>query len=75
MIVDDQRTEIGPKARITYHATVLSGVTVAEHGMVGAMGVASKNVEPFHIVAGIPAKPVKIKPIAPEELRRKFEQK
>ncbi len=75
MIVDDQRTEIGPKARITYHATVLSGVTVGQHGMVGAMGVASKNVEPFHIVAGIPAKPVKIKSIAPEELRDKFKQK
>ena len=75
MIVEDQRTEIGPKARITYHATVLSGVTVGEHGLVGAMGVASKNVEPFHIVAGIPAKPVKIKPITPEESRRKFEQK
>jgi acetyltransferase-like isoleucine patch superfamily enzyme len=75
MIVDDQRTEIGPKARVTYHATVLSGVTVEEHGMVGAMGVASKNVEPFHIVAGIPAKPVKIKSIAPEALRKKFGQK
>src|SRR3989442_12742969 len=75
MIVTDHKTEIGPKARVTYHATVMSGVRIAEHGLVGAMGVASKNVEPFHIVAGIPAKPVKIKPIAPEELRRKFEQK
>jgi acetyltransferase-like isoleucine patch superfamily enzyme len=70
MIVTDQRTEIGPKARITYHATVLSGVKVAEHGLVGSMGVASKNVEPFHIVGGIPAKPLKVKPIAPEELKK-----
>ena len=29
------------------------------------MGVASKNVEPFHIVAGIPAKTIKVKTIAP----------
>jgi len=75
MIVNNQRTEIGPKARITYHATVLSGVKVGEHGMVGSMGVASKNVEPFHVVGGVPAKPVKVKPIAPEELRKAFENR
>lgn len=74
MIVSNQKTEIGPKARITYHATVLSGVKVGEHGMVGSIGVASKNVEPFHVVAGVPAKPVKVKPIAPEELRNKLEK-
>ena len=75
MIVNNHRTEIGPKARVTYHATVLSGVRVGEHGMVGSMGVASKNVEPFTVVAGIPAKPIKVKPIAPEEIRRGFEKK
>jgi acetyltransferase-like isoleucine patch superfamily enzyme len=74
MIVTNHRTEIGPKARITYHATVLSGVRVGEHGMVGSLGVASKNVEPFHVVAGIPAKPVKLKPIAPEDLKKAFEK-
>ncbi|MBV9572748.1 MAG: acyltransferase [Acidobacteriales bacterium] len=65
MIVSNHKTEIGPKARITYHATVLSGVNVGEHGMVGSMGVASKNVEAFTIVGGIPAKPIKVKSIAP----------
>jgi len=74
MIVNNQKTEIGPKARITYHATVLSGVKVGEHGLVGSIGVASKNVEPYHIVAGVPAKPVKVKPIAPEEQQKKFEK-
>jgi acetyltransferase-like isoleucine patch superfamily enzyme len=74
MIVNNQKTEIGPKARITYHATVMSGVKVGEHGMVGSIGVASKNVEPFHVVAGVPAKPVKVKPIAPEELRKELEK-
>ena len=74
MIITNHKTEIGPRARITYHATVLSGVNVAEHGMVGSMGVASKNVEPYHIVAGIPAKPIKVKSIAPEELRDALER-
>src|SRR5215467_2625114 len=75
MIVNNQKTEIGPKARVTYHATVMSGVKVGEHGLVGSVGVASKNVEPFHIVAGVPAKPVKVKPIAPEELRNALEKR
>jgi len=75
MIVDNHVTEIGPKARITYHATVLSGVRIGEHGMIGSMGVASKNVEPFTVVAGIPAKPIKVKPIAPEAVRKEFEKR
>jgi len=75
MIVDNQRTEIGPKARVTYHATVLSGVRVGEQAIVGSVGVASKNVLPYHIVGGIPAKPIKVKSIAPEELQRAMEKK
>src|SRR5215831_3433772 len=49
MIVTNTRTEIGPRARGTYHATVLSGVKVGEHGMVGSVGVASKDVPDYHI--------------------------
>jgi acetyltransferase-like isoleucine patch superfamily enzyme len=74
MIVSNHVTEIGPKARVTYHATVMSGVKIGEHGMVGSMGVASKDVEPFNVVAGIPAKPIKVKPIAPEEVKKGFEK-
>ena len=48
MIVSNHKTEIGPKARITYHATVMSGVKVGEHGMVGSMGVASKRCGTVH---------------------------
>ncbi len=70
MIVSNHKTEIGPKGRVTYHATVLSGVQVGEHGMVGAMGVASKNVEPYHIVGGIPAKAIKVKTIAPDNRKQ-----
>lgn len=66
MIVDNQKTEIGPRARITYHATVMSGVRVHEHGLLGSMGVATKDIPPFTISAGIPAKPVKVKSIAPQ---------
>jgi acetyltransferase-like isoleucine patch superfamily enzyme len=75
MLVDNHKTEIGPRARVTYHATVLSGVNVGEHGIVGSVGVASKNVAPYHVVGGIPAKPIKVKSIAPEELQRALEKK
>jgi acetyltransferase-like isoleucine patch superfamily enzyme len=68
-LVTNRCTEIGPLARVTYHATVLSGVRIGEHAMVGSMGVSVKDVEPFHIVTGIPAKTAKVKTIAPESVR------
>lgn len=52
--------------RITYHATVLAGVHVGTNGMVGAMALATKDVRPFHVYVGIPAKSVRVKPNAPE---------
>ena len=66
MVITNHKTELGPRARITYHATVLSGVRVAEHGMVGSIGVASKDVPPYHVVGGVPAKTIKVKTIAPD---------
>ncbi len=51
--------------RITYHATVLAGVHVHEQGMVGAMAVATKDVRPYQVYVGIPAKSVRVKPNAP----------
>lgn len=51
--------------RITYHATVLAGVRVGENAMVGACAVATKDVRPYHVNVGIPAKSVRVKPNAP----------
>lgn len=53
--------------RITYHATVLAGVRVGVQGMVGANAVATKDVRPYHVNVGIPAKSVRVKPNAPRE--------
>ena len=58
-------TVIEDGVRITYHATVLAGVRVHEQGMVGAMAVATKDVRPYHVYVGIPAKSVRVKPNAP----------
>jgi acetyltransferase-like isoleucine patch superfamily enzyme len=53
--------------RITYHATVLAGVRVGRNAMVGANAVATKDVRPYHVNVGIPAKSIRIKPNAPPE--------
>ena len=64
--VTNARTVIEKDVRITYHATVLAGVHVGENGMVGAMALATKDVRPYHVYVGIPAKSVRVKPNAPE---------
>ncbi|MHB1864094.1 MAG: acyltransferase [Gemmatimonadaceae bacterium] len=63
--VTNSATVIGDGVRITYHATILAGVHVAEQGMVGAMAMATKDVRPYHVYVGIPAKSVRVKPNAP----------
>jgi acetyltransferase-like isoleucine patch superfamily enzyme len=63
--VTNATTVLDDGVRITYHATVLAGVHVAEQGMVGAMAVATKDVRPYHVYVGIPAKSVRVKPNAP----------
>ena len=65
--VTNARTVLEDDARITYHATVLAGVRVGRNGMVGANAVATKNVRPYHVNVGIPAKSVRVKPNAPPE--------
>jgi len=66
--VTDAQTLIDDGVRITYHATVLAGVHVSEQAMVGAMAVATKDVRPYHVYVGIPAKSVRVKPNAPAGL-------
>jgi len=63
--VTNATTVLDDGVRVTYHATVLAGVHVGEQGMVGAMAVATKDVRPYHVNVGIPAKSVRVKPNAP----------
>jgi acetyltransferase-like isoleucine patch superfamily enzyme len=65
--VTNARTVLEDDVRITYHATVLAGVRVGRNAMVGALAVATKNVRPYHVNVGIPAKSIRIKPNAPPE--------
>lgn len=49
-------TIIKEGASIGSSSTVLCGVTVGEHAIVGAGSVVTKDVPPYCIVAGVPAK-------------------
>jgi acetyltransferase-like isoleucine patch superfamily enzyme len=66
--VTDAVTRIDNDVRITYHATVLAGVHVGENGMVGAGAIATKDVRPYHVHVGIPAKSIRVKPNAPTDV-------
>ncbi len=66
--VTDAVTVLEDNVRITYHATVLAGVRVACNGMVGAVAVATKDVRPYHVYVGIPAKSIRVKPNAPQDM-------
>lgn len=61
------RTILEEDVRITYHATVLAGVRVGRNSMVGAVAVATKDVRPYHVNVGIPAKSIRVKPNAPAD--------
>src|SRR4030095_15572218 len=65
--VTNARTILEDDVRITYHATVLAGVRVGRSSMVGANAVRTKDVEPYHVNVGSPAKSIRIKPNAPPE--------
>jgi len=47
---------IGNRVWIGYRAIILPGVTIGEGAVVGAGSIVTKNVEPFSIVAGNPAR-------------------
>lgn len=50
---------IGNDVWIGMGAKILPGVTIGDHAVVGAGAVVNKDVEPWQIVFGVPAKPFK----------------
>ena len=62
--VHTPQTRIGSGVRITYHATVLAGTQIGDHALIGTGAIVTRNVEPHHIVVGIPAKTVKVKDVS-----------
>ena len=50
---------IGSDAWIGAGAIIMPGITIGEGAVVGAGAVVTKNVEPYTVVAGNPARPIK----------------
>jgi acetyltransferase-like isoleucine patch superfamily enzyme len=48
-------TRVKRGASIGTHATIISGITIGEHALVGAGAVVTKSVPDFAVVAGVPA--------------------
>ena len=51
-----QETKIGKSASIGANATILGGISIGEFAMVGAGSVVTKNIEPYTLVYGNPAR-------------------
>jgi len=49
-------TRVCKRASIGSNATILAGISIGEGALVGAGAVVTKDVPPFAIVAGVPAK-------------------
>ena len=50
---------IGNDVWIGYEAVVLAGVMIGDGAIIGTRAVVTKNVPPYTIVGGVPAKPIK----------------
>ena len=50
---------LGNDVWIGYEAVILSGVTIGDGAIVGARAVVTKDVPPYTIVAGVPARPIR----------------
>ncbi len=55
----ENRVVIGHDVWIGHGATILPGVTVGDGAVIGAGAVVSKDVEPYMIVGGVAAKPIR----------------
>ncbi|MCI8948261.1 MAG: CatB-related O-acetyltransferase [Lachnospiraceae bacterium] len=50
---------IGNDVWIGYEAVILAGVTIGDGAVIGTRAVVTKDVPPYTIVGGIPAKPIR----------------
>ena len=50
---------IGNDVWIGYEAVILSGVTIGDGAIIGARAVVTRDIPPYTIAAGVPAKPIR----------------
>lgn len=59
---------VGSDVWIGYEAVILSGVHIGDGAIIGTRAVVTRDVEPYSIVGGVPAKPIR-KRYDPETIR------
>lgn len=50
---------MGNDVWIGYEAVILAGVTIGDGAVIGARAVVTRDVPPYTIVGGVPAKPIR----------------
>lgn len=65
---------IGNDVWIGYDAVIMAGVTIGDGAIIGARAVVTKDVAPYSIVGGVPAREIR-KRLAPEVVERMMELK
>lgn len=60
---------IGNDVWIGYDAVIMAGVTIGDGAIIGARAVVTKDVEPYAIVGGVPAKEIR-KRFSPEKIEK-----
>jgi acetyltransferase-like isoleucine patch superfamily enzyme len=60
-VVKRDKTVVGPYAFVGVNAVVMPGVTIGEGAVIGAGAVVTRDVEPWTIVAGVPAKRIGVR--------------
>lgn len=65
---------IGNDVWIGYEAVVMAGVTIGDGAIIGARAVVTKDVPPYTIVGGVPAKPIR-KRFDDETIERRLDLK
>ena len=52
---------IGNDVWIGYEAVIMAGVTIGDGAVIGARAVVTKDVPPYTIVGGVPARPIRLR--------------
>lgn len=63
---------IGNDVWIGYDAVIMAGVTIGDGAIIGTRAVVTKDVEPYSIVGGVPAKEIR-KRFSPEVIKKLME--
>lgn len=62
-------TVVGNDVWIGREATIMPGISIGDGAIIGAHSVVTRNVEPYAVVAGNPARRIRVR-FAPEDVQR-----